>query len=151
MDTLIKVRQILNDIHAINWGGCGVATLAMYRWMKKNNQLFGGEEIVFLYVYQDSVYKNNDKVFKGEYDPQYIEAPAHIVLNIEGTFIDSTFRTNQSFDERYHEKHLGITEDVLLRTINNNSWNDDFIRSKFVPIIEKKLNVDLSDVILSFD
>jgi hypothetical protein len=150
MDTLIKVRQILDNIDDINCGGCGVAALAIYRWLKKNNLLFGGEEIVFLYCWEDSVFKCNDKVFKGEREPAELEAPSHIVLNIEGTFIDSTFRTNETLTERYQAKHLGVTEDILLKTINNiGSWNDMFEREYNVPFIESSLGINLKDVILS--
>jgi phosphotransferase system glucose/maltose/N-acetylglucosamine-specific IIC component len=47
--TFKEVRDYLSGIPAISRGGCGVAALAMYLWLKKNNKLSDGFEFVLLY------------------------------------------------------------------------------------------------------
>lgn len=149
MNTLDEVRRFLNRIDEVNCGGCGIAALAIYRWLKKRNLLKGDEKFVFMYVYEDDVFSGNEKFFKGEYDE--LNAPSHIVLKIGDRLVDSTNRSNEMLEDRYNKKHLGISEEILLKTINHNSWNDSFYREENVPVIEKVLDINLNDVILEFE
>jgi hypothetical protein len=145
METLLDVKEFLNDVDNINSGGCGVAALAMYRWMEKNNMLKGNETFTFLYVSNDDFfYDNNEKYFKGK--EQLIIAPAHVVLNIDGTYVDSTRRSNNLLEYRYPRKHVNVTEEELIKSLNNPYWNDSFERNCEVPFIADELGIDLSDV-----
>jgi hypothetical protein len=51
---LIDVMDELNGIPCINRGGCGIAALAMYRWIKLNTSY--SPEIYFYYSYRDNDY-----------------------------------------------------------------------------------------------
>jgi hypothetical protein len=145
MKTLLEVKEFLNDVDYINSGGCGVAALAMYRWMEKNNMLKGNETFTFLYVSNDNFfYDNNEKYFKGK--EQLIIAPAHVVLNIDGEYIDSTSRSMERFQYHYPRKHENVTEEELLKSLNDPHWNDLFERDCDVPFIADELGIDLSDV-----
>ena len=150
METLLDVKEFLNDVDNINCGGCGVAALSMYRWMEKNNMLKGNESFTFLYVCGegDFFYDNNEKYFQGK-KPQII-APAHVVLNIDGEYIDTTSRSMERFQYRYPRKHENVTEEELLKSLNDPHWNESFERDCEVPFIADGLGIDLSDVNLYF-
>lgn len=62
MKNLNDIKNELDCIPAINWGGCGLSALAMYRWLKDNDKLVGDEFFVFLYVDYDHNFETNDKI-----------------------------------------------------------------------------------------
>ena len=47
-EALSEVRNYLNSISYINNGGCGIAALVMFRWMKKNRISTKGVKFHFM-------------------------------------------------------------------------------------------------------
>lgn len=146
--TLNQVRKFLDNFNLINHGGCGVAALSMYRWLKKNDLLTGDECFVFLYQSQDSFYDTNEKFFKGE--NKEIVSCSHVVLKKDNEYFDSTDKNRASFSWRYSAEHDNVSEDNLINALNTDCWNSSFIRELSIPIIELALGIDLSDIIIYF-
>ena len=142
MKSIKSVQNVLGRIPDINCGGCGISALAMYRWLKDNDKLVGDESFTYLYVSYDSSFTENDSILK-EKKNHKLKSASHIMLFHNGRLIDSDGNAVQN---RYINRHNKITEDSLLYSINFSCWNDDFDRKEYVPFIEQKLGVELSDV-----
>jgi hypothetical protein len=146
LTTLNQVRRFLDNFEYINYGGCGIAALSMYRWLKKNNMLKGNECFIFLYQANDFYYNTNERFFKGL--SKNIVSCTHVVLKIDDEYYDTTGKTRTMFLWRYLSQHDNIPEDNLIIALNNDCWNYLFDRKLYVPIIEKVLGIDLSDIII---
>lgn len=141
--TFSEVQNFLSSINNINYGGCGIAVIAMYRWLKKNNQL--GINVYFYYLY--------DRLSKNRYDNNYKalcnenlkpDTCAHAVLYYNGQFIDC----NGVHDVTNYDLMQKISnENFILKSINNYSeWNSKFYRNVEVKRIQKALNIKMSDI-----
>ena len=128
----------------INCGGCGISSLSIYRWIKKN---FNLTDMYFVYVYTNRTEENfkiNDKLVK-QNRLKTLFAPSHIYLKIGNYFIDSN-GCSKSMKSRYNSSHIEITEKQLIRSINfAKNWNDFFNREN-VTKIEELLGINLSDI-----
>lgn len=144
MKTLKSVQNVLNSICDINYGGCGISALAMYRWLKNNNKLKGNESFTYLYISFDNCFYENDPILKKEVDRR-LSSCSHIMLNRGGKHYDSE---GSNVKSRFTRKHKKITEEQLIESLNFGEWNDTFDRETYIPFIEKKLNVDLSDIVV---
>ena len=142
MKKLEDVLSYLNRIPCINAGGCGISALAIYRWLKVNDNK---GKLSFAYMYRDnsdsSLINNKNALKTGD----TLETPAHVMVKINKPFcfkklIDSEGMTNS----RYIYGH-SVDEKRMLETINWSSWNDSFDR-KHVRQIQKALKINLSDV-----
>ena len=144
MKRLSTVKRRLDEIDSINYGGCGVSALSMFRWLKQNDKLVGDESFTFLYVYYDGSFSKNDAVLNKRSKGKLTSA-SHVMLYHNGKLHDSE---GIGIKELYVKRHEKISEKLLLISLKNGAWNDDFERKEFLPIIEKKLGIDLSDVSL---
>lgn len=149
--TFEQVRQYLSDIPYINRGGCGIAALAMARWLLKNN---GQADIMFFMGY------NNTKDFlnntRSVYDNQMKNTPAPIpvapshagvVIEMYGddgaAVVDTDGKLNLL---RFSYTHTFYNEDIIVQAVNNiRSWNPAFNRNN-VKLIVRNLGIDLSDI-----
>jgi hypothetical protein len=136
-----QVRNYLNKIENINTGGCGISTLAMYRWLKKHG--YTNEYTAFYFLENDeNNHKNNKEYFTNK--EIKLKAPCHIVLYHNDQTIDSR---GFYYISRYEYKLLENSEEFLLAMINNiSSWNWRFDRKTNVKKIAKTLQIDLSDI-----
>lgn len=141
MKTLNDVREFLSEIPAIDWGGCGISALAMIRWMKKNMCV---DDIFIIFTHYDySYYESNRDYFEKKNDK--ISAPSHVILFHNGVYFDCDTYYEQDELRRVLQTD---NENVLLEAINNiNSWNGMFDR-EYVWEIEKRLKINLSDVVI---
>jgi hypothetical protein len=148
--TLEEVFKYLAWIPRINNGGCGISALAIYRWLEKENLLiknpilkYKNTRFVFCYEkYCKSIMQNNKKAVKNLDTPPI--APNHAVLYHMGEYIDA----DGIVDISTYEWMQNITEEEFIVRANNNVdyWNPDFNRNKYLGLIEKKLDIDLSDI-----
>ena len=145
--SLDEVKEYLNNIYGINQGGCGIAALAIYRWLRDNNQLVGDESFTFLYVSYDNCFQENSALLQNKsfFSPgrNKLSSCSHVMLFHNGEHHDSC-GTTVSF--HYVNRHEKLTENLLLESLNFGEWNNQFERDDNVPKISRKLKVDLSDV-----
>jgi ribosomal protein L39E len=141
MKTLKSVEKFISKIPYINAGGCGIAALAMYRWIENNKpKLLDKTEILFIYKDDEKDYKINCKLLKTK--KTVLKVPCHVVIKANNKIYNS-------MHWRTYQKHK-VTLEHLINTINNtNNWNDTFYRNPNTSIISKKLNVNLTDVKLN--
>jgi hypothetical protein len=146
--TFKSVLEYLNNIDCINFGGCGISALAMYRWLKKHGKV--NEDTGFYFFEEDEDNDNNNREYFTNKNVQ-LRASTHVVLVHNDKFIDSHGVLDE--DELMSEYEYRIfehSEEFLLAMINNvTSWNYRFDRLVNVQKIAKKLDIDLSDVKLS--
>jgi hypothetical protein len=126
---LDAVLAYLNSIPNINDGGCGIAALAIIRWLKTNKKKKA-----------KAVYLDDD------WYPPLDRAPGHVSVRLGQDYIDSKGRNGfghpsiWEYNREYSERHL-------VQAINNiGTWNSDFERAYWTPVIADELGVDLSDV-----
>lgn len=141
--TLKDVQEFLNNIPFINYGGCGISALSMYRWLQKNNELKDTKFVYFYCSYDKKEYLNNKQVLRnGNGKPM---GCAHACILHDGKFTDSSgvinniskFKWTQIIDE----------EEFIKQSVNNvDEWNPTFNRESFLNNIEEELGIDLSDI-----
>lgn len=143
MKTFFDVCRFLKSIDNIDYGGCGVSALSMYRWLKKNNKLRGDEKFVFLYSPDSKpLFTMNQKFLKGKSSEMF--PASHIGLLVDGNIIDAGGVLYLGW---YNKKHVISDEDVLVKSLRNyGQWNYCFKRNKNIPKISKTLEIDLDDV-----
>jgi len=137
----IKLRHIPN----INRGGCGIAVLAVYMFLKKWNKLPESFQVVTLYsdIYgEEHNYETNSNFINNNSSKA---APcSHFAFMIDNHIMDC----NETLLEFKIEKMLVVPQDkteTFLRTaINTYGWNTSFNRTKYIPIINKMLKIKLS-------
>jgi hypothetical protein len=141
LDALILMKSTNKNL---NSGGCGVAALSAIRWAEKNN-IQKPIGIVFLYdeFEAEEAEKNMSLIQNGHVKSAY--TPSHIAILVDNEIIDSD---GDGVLSKYYTMHSGITPEELLVLINNGNWNDWFVRKTSIPVIEKQLDIDLSDVLL---
>jgi hypothetical protein len=141
--TFSDVQKNLKSIITIHLGGCGISAIAMYRWLKKNNQLPTDTKFVFFsdkfdYQHNYRCLKNN----KGTPNSCY-----HIGLYYKKKYIDCKGMIDKK-SVNFSLKKLKIKDESFVISALNNiyQWNTAFKREKHIPEIEEQLNVDLSDI-----
>ena len=143
-ETLEKLKKIRTEIKTINSGGCGIAMLAIYRYLKNNQKLKGDEKFVYLYWNSDDPYyqQNNKYLNEGVGEMQ---SCCHAVLFHDSKYWDC----GGHFECNYNVKMIFSPENekIIVESCNNiGAWNVCFDREYQLPKIESILNVDLSDI-----
>ena len=140
--TLKDVQQFLNNISYINAGGCGIAALAMYRWLKQKKKLKKNTCIYFFYDDHHQYNTNKKYLLSNQGNPT---SCSHAVLYHSGKFIDSK---DFLYDISRYSYNTKITDEhFLIESLNNiDDWKSCFERDIEIPKIQKKLNIDLSDI-----
>lgn len=130
---LQDVRKTLNNITNINYGGCGIAALAMYLYAEKN---FGKKPLIFLTYenYSTGDFRRNKEFSKT--NTGYVESPSHVVLKYSNKYFDTRGTMDVPKEPLKHK----VSVDVLIHIIINAVWNPDFNRA-YMQNIEKELNI----------
>jgi len=141
------VREFLSDIPNINAGGCGVSTLAMFLWLKKNKGVQKGLRVVYLYEddSHDRAQKyQNSRFLKGVH-PQ-ARSCSHCVLTYDGeTFFDCAKEVHIDHFKNKQIIPYKKTESFLRQSLlNQDDWNVMFSRKVYKPMIERVLNINLN-------
>jgi len=139
------VLDCLRSINYINGGGCGIAALAMYRWLEANKYLTSNTKVVYLYRNYDKGLYDNNKQYIENGDGE-INSCNHAVLFHYGNYIDCRGVLDKVVLNDYPFKQL-IEEEILVESLNTDTWNSMFNREISIPFIEKMLGVDLSDIL----
>ena len=135
------VRNFLSGIPCINQGGCDIAAYAMYLWLKKHKKLNKKFKFVLGYrSYCEDAYINNQNVLRSKNG--IAEAPNHMFIYYDDKYMDC----DEYVDEKSYRFIQYVDEEWFIKNCvsNINSWNFEFDRKKYIPIIEKKLGIKLS-------
>lgn len=143
--TLTEARAAIADIPALHQGGCGIAALALARWIK--NSSMAATTLFVLGDNSGSYYRTNaSAIIDSSIEP---DSCSHIGL------IVYDFNSNQQYiiDARgiydmgeYPYINIVSKERIMVRSINRvDRWNDSFDRH-YVAEIAKRLDIDLSDI-----
>lgn len=126
-----RAVEFLDSIPYINSGGCGIAALAIARYVHKENP-----RIKLKFGFLGDYGTNED----GSRD-----APSHVVLLWDGHRVDSN-GIDSAFSQHW-ELIESLDESDLVASLNNvSTWNSAFDRAGELPGIERELDIDLSDV-----
>jgi hypothetical protein len=137
-----ELNVYLGSIPYIQYGGCAIATLFQYMWLK-NEDASCKVKILYLYrEYNEYMYEENQaslKGIKGEY-----HSCSHAVLYYKGRNVDCS---NVNFDistGSYTKGLLIDSVDFVLKTLNNlDAWNNKFERDVWIPKMEKRIGIKL--------
>ena len=148
------LTELLRKTSFINKGGCGVAALTMYRFLKKNEPTTK-PKIIFLYsskTDKDAFEKNYAKLLF-EYNSSAINdansklnhiIPAiHIALELDGELIDAKGTVKA---DDYSLMQKGISEENLLRAVNTAGWSNLFDRCEFIEKITQHTDINILDI-----
>ncbi len=135
-----EALDIIKNTYSIEYGGCGIAALAFYRWLKKR---CSSHRLEFVYCYisrQKKEFLSNKQT--EAFNDGEIKIPAHIMLMSNGVIIDPCGNFSIT-DFKYFQ--VIATESFLLKSINTEGWNYMFYRGYAIELAEK-LDIDLSDI-----
>lgn len=133
-EIIMKATRRLAKIKSINYGGCAISALALYRYMAKMGIV--NESTSFKFLYREREFRSVNSV---------PEPPAHAVIFHNGKYYDSNGL--YILDGSRIVKTL-TDETTVLRSINDRKteWNDSFDRKKNCCKIAWSLGVSLKDV-----
>ncbi len=145
MKTLTDVRKYLDNVPEINSGGCAIAALAMYLWLEKTGTLADDTCIVYMYRdYSKRAYMDNKKVIDGKSNNG--NACSHAFLFHNGEYIDTEEVLEKKPKYKYTQK-IPFTDKFFKLSLQSDNWNWMFKREHWVPRIEKKLKINISEYI----
>lgn len=140
----------LNEIENRNSGGCLLMCLCFYRWLKKNNYDTSSFQIK-QYDYFDKE-KINHNISWLNSKTGYPESSYHYTWIYDGEEYDSngSYKPNEDLAfvilDGLNTKVTDITDYFCVKALNNADWNFSFDRKKSIPLIEKNLGINLSDI-----
>jgi hypothetical protein len=135
--TFLQLRRYLQAIPYIDEGGCGIAALTMFRWLKQHQK---PSEIVYFYNdrSKDS-FQTNESVLKYGIFVGAVSC-SHAYIRLEGKLYDTNGRQTDS------RQHHTVTEALAVESIKNKvGWSSPFDRD-FIQFIMEDTGVDLTDV-----
>lgn len=137
MKTFDQLKEFLSNIPCIHHGGCGIATLAMYKFLRNN-----GEDCNIAYLHKSSDVNgaiNNLNYYRD--NTQTPDSANHVCLFYLGQFMDCSKILNPSD----YKCIIFGNEEMLLKSVKNVSkWNSDFDRETNIPLIEEFLEFSLN-------
>ena len=139
--TLDDVLAYLQKVPYINDGGCAIAALAIYRWMKQNRPEVPVVMEYRYHSYDQADLKQNESFLNGKrVKPRTC---SHATVDIDGVAMDcdGPLLGGGAAGFLIHQ----VNERLVLKSLRTNDWNCSF-RRYHVPEIAKALDVDLSDV-----
>ena len=142
MKDLNQVLKFLNEIPNINAGGCGISALTVYKWLKKNNSLSDDFAIIYLHYWDDGDAELNSKFLSGK--SEEATACSHAIFRYNGKLYDSNGTTE--LDVRTVKQLVIKAEQIdmfMEASLTADNWNPRFIRAQAIPLISKKVGVEL--------
>lgn len=126
-----KTQKFLSDVPMVNFGGCGMAALALYDAAKREDKK---PKIVYVYSpWEDDSYRKNLRFKEGK--AKKADACMHIVVKIGRNHYDAEGKVSTKYINAYF-KDDEISRDHLIASINNKGvWNESFNRKIWGPEI----------------
>lgn len=134
------VCNFLNWIPGINHGGCGIAALSQYRWLKQNRR---EEPPIILFYSNEKRYLSNLKYLK-KGKKRHLKVPNHCVI---GYPFEDFNKILQRWSYEFSWNQITNEKGILNLLNEGENWGHHFDR-KYIPEIGEKLNIDLSDICL---
>ena len=142
MENFQAVLDYLASVRNINYGGCGFSAYAMYLWLEKRGMLSKDATVVYGYDSTLCGYKRNVDFLNG--NSNVAGACDHVALFNEGKFFDSSGELEADWGYGINT-FIFVPIDKLHKFMEVSlqcSWNSSFERDKYVPKIQKKLEID---------
>lgn len=140
----VQTQQFLNSVEYINYGGCGIAALALY-----DAAVLEGRKpkIVYLYhPYHEADSRTiNEGIMKGEIEPTKATSCYHICVQIG----KKIYHADGEFTKDHEAGYLldfpkqYVTKELLLNSLKYAGWNSQFDRKKWVPKIKEMLKLEV--------
>lgn len=137
--SFIETQNFLSSIDSINYGGCGIAALALYDAAVRE-----GKKVEIVYLYNEW---NTEEMEINEQFQQGNNTKAascmHIVVKVDGEKVDCDGNINLKFLPVYKE-HT-VTREHLIQSLITGGWNPCFDRRRWFHKIKEfcQLDVDL--------
>jgi hypothetical protein len=130
-----EVRYYLSTLENINLGGCGIAALTMWRWLKGQDLITENDKIVFLYGKDlKKIYANNVYAFNGGHNKP--DSCDHVCLFYNGLYFDCFGFVKI---DKYKWVQF-VDENFLVESLNHGIWNSKFHRARAIDFISDELN-----------
>jgi hypothetical protein len=148
--TLDDVRKFLARIPNLHNGGCGVSAIAMYRWLKKYTH---NPRVRFVLCYKagsEVFFRRNSRFLSSDKD-SYPTACSHAGIYYDDPATMQTAPidargylpiTNYEYTQVFRRAHP-----MIAMVKEKGEWYDAFNRDKYIPIIEKRLGINLKDIL----
>ncbi len=144
--TFEDLNKYLGKIPYISYGGCAIAALFQYLWLKQNDK---DADVKVVYLYQShNQYKleNNKRTLHGIDNGYY--SCSHAVILYNDQHIDCS-DDEFDIDSCDYKSSLEIDNpEFVIKTLGERyEWNSMFDRETFVPKMEKKIGIKLNLVV----
>lgn len=127
-----RVTKFFDAIYNIDYGGCGIAALAMYLYLKKYN--LHENFVLIALANTESYHLHNLAYVQGKISQG--RSSTHFCYEIDGV-------VHRHMETDYELRIENRVEEFLTDIILNSVWNDCFERKKYCPLIEKNLGIKL--------
>lgn len=149
INTFEDVRKFLAKIPNLHNGGCGISAIAMYLWLIKNTEQ---PKISFVLCYalgSKSFFNQNCRFLAGERSKP--TACSHAGIYYDNPMTQQT----APIDARgflpinnYEYTHVFKGLRPMIAMVNEkDKWYEKFDRAKYIPIIEKRLGINLKKIL----
>lgn len=149
-----ELREFLDNIRNINYGGCGISVYAMYCLLEKQNQLKSDTKIIYIHRKMLDDYSTNKSFLDNQ--EGHADSASHVILFHDGYYLDSSekstdlstlislFSSFSNIDEfEFLKIPQQLTHVFMKSSLENGSWNYMFDR-KNIKVIENKLGFKLN-------
>lgn len=138
IQTFLQLRRYLQAIPYIDEGGCVIAALTMFRWLKQRQT---ASQIVYFYDNRNSdSFQQNETYLKNDISV-WPASCNHAYVSVNGKLYDTNGR--QTDGRQHHTVTIALVVDSIK---NITGWSNSFDRD-FIPYIMKDTGVDLTDII----
>lgn len=127
-----KVTKFFDSIEDMNYGGCGIAALGMYLYLKKYK--LHSDFVLIALSNTESYHLQNLAYVQGKTSQG--RSSTHFCYEIDGV-------VHRYMETDYELRIETRVEEFLTDIILNSVWNDSFERKKYCPLIEKTLGIKL--------
>ena len=140
-DKLVKIKKL---IPKINCGGCAIMMYALYKHLEATNQLAGDEKFIYLYgLWDTTIYKTNLKYIENN-NKGKVGSCTHAVLFHNGCYYNAGGEYHREFP--YLMDISVENRQFVIESILSDTWNRDFDRDEYIPIIESEFKVNLNEI-----
>jgi len=137
-------QRTLGKIPRINNGGCGIAAYSMFLYLKKMKMLNKKFQIVSLNpIYGSEPHYQNQAFANKESDEAAVAYHFGITFDEGKTIYDAKGKVSEEYALKLLIPHE-LSEAFCKKVLNENNWNEAFLREEHVPIIELKLKIKIS-------